>query len=89
MRTRQPLESEQLSFVAREAPISSVLKLVPLVRIGATTSKTKNAVYFFESRQSGAVSYVSYHFEDEPRIQVQDSDLEELAQQFGNCDGTA
>ncbi|WP_138757674.1 hypothetical protein [Modestobacter altitudinis] len=89
VRTRQPMESEQLSFVAREAPISSVLKLVPLVRIGATTSKTKNAVYFFESRQAGAVSYVSYHFEDEPRIQVQDADLENLAQQFTSADGPA
>ena len=81
LRTREALESEQLTFVSRDAAVSPVLRVVPLVRIGPSTSSTRNACYFFESRRDGAFSYVSYHFEDEPRIEVQDTDLEQLAQQ--------
>ncbi|MGY1681985.1 hypothetical protein [Geodermatophilus sp. SYSU D01176] len=82
LQTREPLESGQLTFVSRDAVISPTLALVPLVRIGPSASRTRHACYFFESRRDGSVSYVSYHFEDEPRIQVRDDDLEHLAQEF-------
>jgi hypothetical protein len=80
VRTRVPLESEHLAFVGRDRPISSVLMLVPLVRVGASTSKSRNACYFFDSRiKGGEFAYVSYHSEDEPRIKVKDTELQELA----------
>jgi hypothetical protein len=80
VRTRTPLESGHLVFVGRDAPISTVLVLVPLVRVGAGSGARRNACYFFESRtQGGKFSYVSYHFEDEPRIEVVDGELQQLA----------
>jgi hypothetical protein len=88
VQTREPLESEHLTFVARDAAISPVLHLVPLVRVGPTPTSANNACYFFESRQGGAISYVSYHYEGEPRIELQDDDLEEFVQRI-NGDGGA
>lgn len=79
VRTRVPLESEHLAFVERDAPISDVLMLVPLVRVGPTMSTSRNACYFFDSRvKGGGFSYVSYHFEDEPRLNVEDAELQRL-----------
>ena len=69
LRTRVPLESGHLVLVSRDAAISSVLMLVPLVRVGGTTRATRNACYFFNSRvDGGRFAYVSYHFEDKPQI---------------------
>ncbi|MBN1091826.1 hypothetical protein JKP75_04130 [Blastococcus sp. TML/M2B] len=81
VQTRQPLESDHLTFVSRDAAVSPVLHLVPLVRVGPTPRSANNACYFFESRQGGAISYVSYHFEGEPRVELHDDDLEDLARQ--------
>jgi hypothetical protein len=83
VQTRVPLESEHLAFVSRERAITPVLKIVPLVRVGPAASSSRNACYFFDSHLSGdEFSYVSYHFEDQPRINVEDPDLEELARQL-------
>jgi hypothetical protein len=83
VQARAPLESEHLAFVSRSLTITPALKLVPLVRVGPTASSSRNACYLFESHLTGDMfSYVSYHFEDQPRIQVEDHELEELAQQL-------
>ncbi len=87
LQTREPLESEHLTFVGRDTAISPVLKLVPLVRVGATPGNVRNACYFFESRKDGAVSYVSYHFEGEPRVKLHDHDLEELVREINQNQG--
>jgi hypothetical protein len=58
-----------------------VLHLVPLIRVGPTPRSANNACYFFESRQGGAISYASHHTEGEPRVELHDDDLEELARQ--------
>ena len=75
-----PLESGHLVFVGRDAAISSVLMLVPLVRVGGTTRATRNACYFFNSRvDDGRFAYVSYHFEDKPRLKIEEPELRQLA----------
>jgi hypothetical protein len=80
LRTRVPLESEHLAFVGRDTPISAVLPLVPLVRVGAPSGTSRNACYFFGSQlRPGTYSYVSYHFEDQPQIEVEDTELQNLA----------
>jgi hypothetical protein len=80
LRTRVPLESGHLAFVSRGVPISSVLMLVPLVRVGGTKRISRNACYFFNSRCSdGRFEYVSYHFDGEPRIKVGEPELLQLA----------
>lgn len=43
LRTRVDLESGHLVFVGRDVPISSVLMLVPLVRVGGTKRISRNA----------------------------------------------
>jgi len=59
-------------LVSRDAAISSVLMLVSLVRVGGTTRATRNACYFFNSRvDGGRYAYVSYHFEDKPRLKIE------------------
>jgi hypothetical protein len=88
VRTREPLDSDYLAIVGRAVDISAVVHLVPLVRVKTSMSKSRNACYFFDSRRDGSVSYMSYHFEDEPRMQLPDADLEELAQQISNVGGT-
>jgi hypothetical protein len=80
--TREPLDSQQLTLVSRDADVSPVLKLVPLVRVGPSNSTSRNACYFFESRHDDVISYVSYHFEDQPHIEIQDTELEQFARQF-------
>ncbi|WP_457025477.1 hypothetical protein [Geodermatophilus sp. SYSU D01119] len=87
VQTREPLESEHLTFVARDSAVSPVLRLVPLVRVGPTPSSANNACYFFESRKDGSISYVSYHYEGEPRVELQDEDLEQLVQQINSVGG--
>ena len=79
LRTRVDLESEHLVFVGRDVAISSVLMVVPLVRIGGTTRASRNACYFFNARlDDGRFRYVSYHFEDEPSIEVEEPELRQL-----------
>jgi hypothetical protein len=79
LRTRVDLESEHLAFVGRDVLISSVLMLVPLVRIGGTTRISRNACYFFNARlDDGRFKFVSYHFEDEPSIEVEEPELRQL-----------
>ena len=80
LRTRVPLESGHLVLVGRDVAISSVLMLVPLVRVGGTTRATRNACYFFSSRlDDGRFAYVSYHFEDKPRLKMEEPELRQLA----------
>jgi len=80
LRTRVALERGHLAFVGRDAAISSVLMLVPLVRVGSTTSANRNACYFFSSRlDDGRFAYVSYHFEDKPRLKMEEPELRQLA----------
>jgi hypothetical protein len=79
LRTRVPLESGRLVLVSRDTAISSVLMLVPLVRVGGTTRATRNAWYFFNSRvDDGRYAYVSYHFEDKPRLKIEEPELRQL-----------
>jgi hypothetical protein len=83
LRTRVPLESDHLAFVGRDAGISDVLPLLPLVRLGATTSTSRNASYFFHSTVSpGVFAYVSYHFEDQPRIEMRDEELQQMTHEL-------
>jgi hypothetical protein len=79
LKTRVALESGHLAFVGREADISSVLMLVPLVRIGGTKEISRNACYFFNGRVGhDRFKYVSYHFEDEDELEVEEPELEQL-----------
>jgi hypothetical protein len=79
LRTRAPLESGHLVLVSRDVAISSVLMLVPLVRVGGATRAQRNACYFFSSRlDDGRFAYVSYHFEDEPQLEVEEPELRQL-----------
>jgi hypothetical protein len=79
LRTRAPLESGHLVLVGRDVAISSVLMLVPLVRVGGTTRANRNACYFFSSRlDDGRFAYVSYHFEDKPWLKIEDPELRQL-----------
>jgi hypothetical protein len=79
LQTRADLESEELVFVGRHVAISSVLMLVPLVRIGGTKTTSRTACYFFNARlDDGRFRYVSYHFEDEPSIEVEEPELRQL-----------
>jgi hypothetical protein len=80
LRTRVELESGHLVFVGRDVPISSVLMLVPLVRVGGTKRISRNASYFFNKRLGdGRFRYVSYHFDDEARLDVEEPELRQLA----------
>ena len=79
LKTRVALESEHLAFVGRDVDISSVLMLVPLVRIGGTKEVSRNACYFFNARVGhDRFKYVSYHFEDEAELEVEEPELEQL-----------
>jgi hypothetical protein len=80
LKTRVDLESGHLVFVGRDVDISSVLMLVPLVRIGGATEISRNACYFFNGRaDDGRFKYVSYHFEDEAELDhVEEPELQEL-----------
>ena len=83
IRTRTPLESEHLAFVSRTVPITPVLHLAPLVRLGPSPTSSHNACYFFNSQESnGEWSFVSYHFEEEPRIRLKDQDVMALANEL-------
>jgi hypothetical protein len=80
LRTRVPLESGHVVLVGRDVAISPVLMLVPLVRVGGTTRANRNACYFFSSRlDDRRFVYVSYHFEDKPRLEVEEPELRQLA----------
>ena len=56
-----------------------MLTLAPLVRIVGTKEISRNACYFFNARvDDGRFRYVSYHFEDEPSIEVAEPELRQL-----------
>lgn len=79
LKTRVALESGPLAFVGRDVDISSVLTLIPLVRIGGTKEISRNACYFFNARIGhDRFKYVSYHFEDEAELEVEEPELEQL-----------
>jgi hypothetical protein len=79
LRTRVDLESGHLAFVGRDVDISSVLMLVPLVRIGGTKEISRNACYFFNGRVGpDRFKYVSYHFGDEEELEVEEPELEQM-----------
>lgn len=88
LKTRQTLDSEQLTFVSRDTAVSTCLPLVPLVRVGPSTSRTNTACYFFESRRGDAVSYISYHFEDEPYLEVHDGGIDQLVRELEQVEGS-
>ena len=80
LRARVPVESGHLAFVGRDDDISSVLMLAPLVRMGGTTRSSRNASYFFNRKiEGGKFAYVSYHFEDEPTIEINEPELQKIA----------
>jgi len=80
VRTRIPLESGHLALVARDADVSKVLMLAPLIIVGGAKQESRNACYFFnKTLDDGRFKYVSYHFEDEPEIDVHEPELRLLA----------
>jgi hypothetical protein len=80
LKTRIPLESDRLVFAARDAVISPILVLAPMVLVGGGTQENRNACYFFnKALGDGRFRYVSYHFEDEPAIDIHQAALQELA----------
>jgi hypothetical protein len=80
LRTRMPLESGHLAFVRRDAAVSSVLMLLALVRVGGAEGANRNACYFFNSQlNDDRFAYVSYHFEEDPRLKVEEPELRQLA----------
>jgi hypothetical protein len=83
LRTRVPAESDRVAFVSRDLEISPVLRLAPLLRVGPPGSSARNACYFVSLHVAGdEYTYVSYHFEDQPRINASDPELEELSRQL-------
>jgi hypothetical protein len=44
------------------------LRLMPLIRIGASPQSAKNACYFFSRLERGGARFVSYHFTDMPEL---------------------
>jgi hypothetical protein len=79
VRTRIPLESGHLALVARHAEVSKVLMLAPMIIVGGTKPGSRNACYFFnKGLEDGRFKYVSYHFEDEPEIDVHQPKLQQL-----------
>ncbi len=80
LKTRTPLESGHPVFAARDADISPILVLVPMVLVGGGTQENRNACYFFnETLADGRFKYVSYHFEDDPEIKIHQAELRQLA----------
>jgi len=50
-----------------------------LVRIGGTERTSRSACYFFNAPlDDGKFRYVSYHFEDEASIEVEEPELRQL-----------
>jgi hypothetical protein len=79
VRTRIPLESGHLAFVGRDTEVSKVLLLAPMIIVGGTKPESRNACYFFnKTLDNGRIMYVSYHFEDEPEIEVDQAELRQL-----------
>jgi hypothetical protein len=78
-RSLEELEGDSLVFVDRHRDPVRVLPLVPFVRLAAPQSRAKNACYFLMSRDTaGTYTYVSYHSDDEPRIEVPEPAMETL-----------
>jgi hypothetical protein len=82
IRTLTRLEADSLVFVDRYREPARALPIAPLIRVDTSTSTTKNACYFLNSRNDddGKYSFVSYHFEDEPDIERSDPMLDALVQ---------
>lgn len=46
----------------------SALKLLPLVQVGASPERAKNACYFFNRTERDGARFVSYHFAGQPEL---------------------
>jgi hypothetical protein len=78
-RSLEEIESYSLVFVDRHRDPVRVLPLVPFIRLNEPRSRAKNACYFLISRNTaGTYTYVSYHSDDEPRIEVPEPAMENL-----------
>src|ERR1019366_1621452 len=80
-RALEQLESGSLVFVDKYRDPVRVLPLAPLVRLDIPTTQARSTCYFLNSRTgtgSGMYTYVSYHDEDEPRVERSDPALDAL-----------
>jgi hypothetical protein len=86
VRTRTPLESGHLAFVGRDAAVSTVLQLVPMVIVtGDQRPESRNDCYFFNKRlEDGRIKYVSYHLGNEAEIKVHQLELQQLARDLND-----
>jgi len=63
------LDVERLYIVNGDQ--GSALRLLPLVRVGASPQSAKNACYFFNRTEGDGARFVSYHFTDRPELSGQ------------------
>ena len=80
-----PLEDGCLHFVS---PLTgAICPVLPLVRLGATSTEERNACYFFNRLEGGdSQRYVSYHFEDRPDVVEEIPAASELLRELSHQD---
>ena len=67
VKLKEPLEDGLLHSISPSS--GNVLQLIPLVKIGNSPIKEKNACYFFNREEKKQVQrWVSFHYEDKPEI---------------------
>lgn len=69
------LDVERLYLSKKDS--GKALKLLPLIRVGASPQSAKNACYFFSRLERGGARFVSYHFTDKPELTDQFTDATE------------
>lgn len=70
------LESEALYLVDRtDTPVRTALKLAPFVQLLAAPSSEKRVAYFYNRIENGRAEFVSHHFEDASRIELDADDV--------------
>ncbi len=67
------LDVEQLYLASKDA--ERPLRLLPLVKVGPSPKSAMNACYFFSRLEEDGARYVSYHFQKEPEMKTDSSDV--------------
>jgi hypothetical protein len=77
LRTLTPLNHDGMYLVDTGDEEAGALPILPFVRLESGRSGTQQACYFLSRRENdGSFVFVSYHYEDEPELAIQDQDLQ-------------
>ena len=82
VKTIIPLDSEKLYLSEKQE--RKPLELLPFIKMVKSPDNEKTACYFYSRMEGQTLSWVSYHYEGQPEIEMEDKELLKIIKLFEN-----